>query len=78
MLSFIYNLANNFESSHGMRPNLLYINPSHLQHLQAGFAADYDLFRIMSMLEMEFIIDNDIVHPRVAWTHLPTKTAICQ
>jgi len=78
MLSFICNLANNFESSHGMRPNLLYINPTHLQHLQDGFSPDYDLFSIMNMLEMEFIIDKEIVHPRVAWTHLAAKTAVCQ
>ena len=78
MLSFIYNLANNFESSHGIRPNLLYLNPAHLQHLEEGFSKDYDLFAIMNMLGMEFIIDNDVLHPRVAWTHMVTKKTAFQ
>lgn len=77
MLSFIYSLANDFDSSHGMRPNLLYINKSHLQHLMAGFSDDYDLFQVMSMLQMEFIIDNDIAHPRVAWTYMAKTAAVC-
>jgi len=78
MLSFIYNLVSNFESSHGMRPNLLYINDNHLKHLQDEFSSEYDLFQIMDMLQMEFIIDNNAVHPHVAWTRLMTaKTAVC-
>jgi len=78
MLSFIVNLVNNFELSHGIRPNLLYINEAHLQHLIKGFSAEYDLFQIMDMLQLEFIIDNAAVHPHVAWTRLVTaKTAVC-
>jgi hypothetical protein len=78
MLSFIYNLVNNFETSHGLRPNLLYLNETHLHHLAEGFSDEYDLFEIMNMLQMEIIIDNEAVHPHVAWTRImDTKTAIC-
>ena len=78
MLSFIYNLVQSFETSHGMRPNLLYLNQTHLQHLKQGFSEEYDLFQITNMLQMEIIIDNEAVHPHVAWTRLMgTKTAIC-
>ena len=78
MLSFIYNLVNNFESSHGIRPNLLYLNHGHLRHLADSFAEEYDLFQIMNMLQMEIIVDNEAMHPHVAWTRIMhTKTAMC-
>ncbi len=78
MLSFIYNLVSNFESSHGIRPNLLYLNEDHLHHLSDEFSEEYDLFQIMNMLQMEFIIDNETMHPHVAWTRIMnTKTAMC-
>ena len=70
MLSFIYTLVNNFQSSHGIKPNLLFLSDDHLKHLVEQFASDYDLFQIMDMLEMEIIVDNESVHPRVAWTRL--------
>jgi hypothetical protein len=32
----------------------------------------------MKMLQMEIIIDNEAVHPHVAWTRImDTKTALC-
>jgi hypothetical protein len=70
MLSFVYQLVNRFESSHGYRPNLLYINPTHLKHLQNSFAAGYDLVDIMEMFKMEFVVDSEALHPHVAWTSL--------
>ena len=76
MLSFIYNLVSNFESSHGLRPNLLYLNPLHLQYLTDGFAEDYDLFRIMDLLQMEIIVEDEAVHPHVAWMRNAGKTAV--
>ncbi len=75
MLSFIYNLASSFESSHGLRPNLLYLNQSHLRYLAEGFGNDYDLFQIKNMLQMEIIIDNEAVHPHVAWTRIADRKA---
>jgi len=78
MLSFIYNLVNQFESAHGMRPNLLYLNKMHLQHLQDGFSDDYDLSRIIDFIGLEIIIDEGIMHPHVAWTRMiGEKSAVC-
>ncbi len=34
MLSYIFRLAMNFEHEHGLRPNLLYINPAHMAQLK--------------------------------------------
>jgi hypothetical protein len=78
MLSFIYRLVNDFESTHDLRPNLLYLNEEHLQHLKDGFSKEYDLFRIMQTLGMEIIIDRGCVHPHVAWTRIAdTNSAVC-
>jgi len=74
MLSFIYSLVNGFESSHGIRPNLLYINETHLQHLIEQFDPDYDLFKIMDFLGMEIIIDKTLVHPHVGWSRLMERS----
>jgi len=67
MLSFIIRLAEEFQREHGMRPNLLYMNERHVAHLRDGFDERYDLSAIMNMLEMDILIDEGVVHPRVAW-----------
>jgi len=78
MLSFIYNLVNAFEASHGIHPNLLYLSTTHLKHLREQFSDDYDLIQIMNFLEMEIIIDNESIHPHVAWTRIvESKSAAC-
>lgn len=70
MLSFIYQLVNQYECSHGYPPNLLYINPTHLQQLQHSFASEFDLVDIMNMFKLEFVVDTETIHPHVAWTSL--------
>ena len=68
MLDHIFRLVRDFELEHGITPNLLYLNRFHSQHLQSGFADDYSMQQIMKLLQMELIIENDIMHPHVAWT----------
>ena len=75
MLSFIYSLVNGFESSHGIRPNLLYLNEIHLQRLIEQFDPEYDLFKIMDFLSMEIIIDKTLVHPHVGWSRIMERPA---
>ena len=73
MLGFIYSLVREFEVEHGIRPNLLYLNRFHAEHLKAAFDQDYSLPQIMSVLEMELMIENDMMHPHVAWTQVAGK-----
>ena len=68
MLAYINRMVREFENSHGMHPNLLYLNRSHSEYLKQSFAADYSLGQIMASLQMELIIDQEIVHPHVAWS----------
>ena len=68
MLSHIYRLARQFEHAHQVRPNLLYLNPEHLEHLRESFADPRDMGKILELLQMELIIDREVVHPHVAWS----------
>ena len=68
MLSHIYRLIKNFEQQHGIHPNLLHLNRNHVGHLKGAFEDSYSLQQIMNMLDMELIIEEEIMHPHVAWT----------
>jgi hypothetical protein len=75
MLAYIYRMVREFERNHGIPPNLLYLNRLHSEHLTAAFADGYSMCQIMDELQMELIIDRDIVHPHVAWTHTAQRLA---
>lgn len=75
MLGYIYRLVVGFEREHGMRPNLLYINPTHLQHLKSSFDERFSIGDIMDMLKLEVIIDSASVHPHVCWTQTAQRAA---
>lgn len=71
MLSFIYRLIHDFEKEHGIRPNLLYVNPIHLQVLKNQLDAESQLDDIVELLGMEIMVTSEVIHPHVVWTHLP-------
>jgi len=75
MLDYIYRLVTGFEREHGMRPNLLYINPEHCKYLKSSFDEKYSMTEIMDMLNMEVIIDAGSVHPHVCWTQAAHRLA---
>lgn len=75
MLDYIYRLVSGFEQEHGVLPNLLYLNRIHSEHLKTSFDESYSLAQIMTMLQMEMIIDPEIVHPHVAWAHSAQRVA---
>ena len=67
MLSFLYNLAHNFELSHGYRANLLYINHLHYTALRAELAEINDLDKLSQFLGMDLVISTEATHPHVVW-----------
>lgn len=75
MLSFILRLVREFELEHGIHPNLLYLNRFHLAHLKSAFDRNYSLMKILELLEMELIIENDLSHPHVAWTQVAQRAS---
>jgi hypothetical protein len=75
MLGHIYRLIADFEKTHGVHPNLLYLNRFHSEHLVEALDKAMTMSDIRDLLHMELIIDHDIVHPHVAWTHTANKLA---
>ncbi len=75
MLDYIYRLMRDFEAEHGFSPNLLYLNQSHGDYVKLSFDETFSLQQIMEILGMEVVIDQEIIHPRVSWTHYAYRVA---
>lgn len=75
MLSFIYNVSQKFEKTHGYSPNTLYMNYAHLECLKQQLENPLDFEAITSLLGMELIIAQDTIHPTVSWHSEPWKQA---
>lgn len=73
MLAYIYSLMRDFEQEHGMLPNLLYLNRFHGERLKHALDGQFSMSDIREVLQMELVIDHDIVHPHVAWTHVAQR-----
>jgi len=67
MLSFVYNLSREFEQKLGYKPNVLFINESHLESLHDSFSEDFDEVDIRQTLGLEVLMRQDAIHPSVHW-----------
>ena len=76
MLSFIYRVYRDFEREHDHAPNVLYINPQHLERLCGEFANPRDLNTIRNLLGMEILVRRDAVHPHVGWVQSASRKAV--
>jgi hypothetical protein len=76
MLSYIYRLIRDFEQEHGIHPNLLYLNQFHASHLKQGLDERFSFQAICDLLRLELIIDQDIMHPHVAWTQSAQRAVV--
>lgn len=76
MLSFIYQLAHEYENEHGFRPNVLYMNQAHFGHLQCQLAEIRDLDTMNKLLGMEIVLDSDLTHPHVCWSSVDWHRAV--
>lgn len=66
MLSFICRHASDFERVHGEKPNMLYLNRFHFEHLRDNFADPEDIETMMRLLGMTMMISEDAINPRLA------------
>ncbi len=76
MLSFIYQLVNEYEHEHGFRPNVLYLNREHFHELTSQLAEIRNLGTISRLLGMELVLDTDVTHPHVCWSEIDWQRAI--
>lgn len=70
MLSQLCRIATDFEHSHGIAPNLLYLNYRHFELLKQSLDGFDSLEELLSQLGMQIILMRDVLHPRVAWKPL--------
>lgn len=75
MLSYICRIATDFESEHGFRPNVLYINASHLRRMRDELA-DSSINSTRRLLGMEVLVTSHAVHPHVGWTQAASRVAV--
>lgn len=75
MLSYLYQLATQFEDEHGYRANLIYLNPTHFKKLQTDLAAIEGLGELVRFLGMEIIVETGISHPHVAYSMIDWRNA---
>ena len=75
MLSFLIQIANQFELEHGYRPNVLYINPQHFRVLQAALSEIQGLEALTQFLGMEIVLAEDACQPHLAWSAVEWQDA---
>jgi hypothetical protein len=73
MLSFIYRLVRDYESSHGYRPNLLVINPRHYQNLRQSVPVLSAPVELTRFLGMRVLLDGECTHPHVSWSAIAER-----
>lgn len=68
MLSYIMGLVQTFEYRHGVRPQVVCLNPRHLRQLLVEYP-DIDREKFFSGLGVRILVlpENDLPHPRVEW-----------
>ncbi len=76
MLDYIYRLMRDFDKEHGFSPNLLHLNQHHCAYLKSSFDPDLTLHKIMNILGMEVMIDQEVIHPYTSWSHCVSR-AVC-
>ena len=68
MLSHLYRIAAEFQHRHGVMPNLLYLNHAHFEQLGQALSGLPDNAAVLRNLGMTVVLQQDVVHPRVAWS----------
>ena len=72
MISTINRLTQHYETKHGHRPNLLYVNIQQLETLQ-GQLCEANIDVISQLIGMEIIIVKDIQESYVSWAQMSWK-----
>lgn len=73
MLSQLYRIAREFESRHGVAPNLLYLNYQHFDQLREALPGLQSNARLLHQLGLQLILQNDRAHPGVAWSSVRAR-----
>ncbi len=76
MLSFLIQIANQFEREHGHRPNILYLNPQHFKSLQNSLSEIKGLEALTCFMGMEIVLLPESPQPCLGWSATEWKHAV--
>lgn len=66
MLSHIVSLVNNYESNHGIRPNLVFMNETHYGLLREELPGVRDHDDVTSIIGVDIALSDEAIRPHVA------------
>jgi hypothetical protein len=66
MLSHIVNLVNGYQTSNGVRPNLVYMNETHYAYLREELPGIRDHMDLVSILGVDIALSEEAIQPSVA------------
>jgi hypothetical protein len=66
MLSFIVSLVNTYETHHGVRPNLVYMNETHYGYLREELPGVRDHEDVTAILGVDIALNDETLRPHVA------------
>ena len=66
MLSHIVNLVSDYETDHGYRPNLIYMNEMHYSYLREEIPYASDHYDVVSVVGVDIALSDETVNPHVA------------
>jgi hypothetical protein len=66
MLSHIVNLMSSYETDHGARPNLVYMNETHYGYLREELPGVRDHYDLVNILGIDIALSDEILQPTVA------------
>jgi hypothetical protein len=66
MLSHIVNLVSGYQTSNGVRPNLVYMNETHYAYLREELPGVRDHMDLVSILGVDIALSEEAIQPSVA------------
>jgi len=66
MLSFIVSLVSTYETDHGVRPNLVFMNETHYEYLREELPGVRDHDDVTTILGVDIALSEEAIRPHVA------------
>lgn len=76
MLSHIVSLVSHYETRHGMRPNVIYMNETHYGYLREELPGVRDHHDVVAILGVDIALHDEALHPQVATVRFASENIL--
>lgn len=76
MLSHIVTLVKSYESHHGLRPNVVYMNQTHYGYLREELPFVRDHNDVVAILGIDIALIEDTLHPQAATVRFASENIL--